>query len=117
MNVKWYGTAIISMTAADETILFDPFISLNDAGRSDLDDFTLHFIRRIKPQAVFLQHFDDSFPPVSNQTLFLDLQFPFKAFHWCYLVLVVFYLTHIRCKMHNTFKCLFQIGLHDTRDD
>ena len=36
-------------------------------GRSDLYDFALHFVRRINPQAIFLHHFDDSFPPVSNE--------------------------------------------------
>jgi len=36
-------------------------------GRSDMEEYALHFIRRIKPHAVFLQHFDDSFPPVSSE--------------------------------------------------
>ncbi len=35
-------------------------------GRSNLDDFALEFINQINPRAIFLQHFDDSFPPISN---------------------------------------------------
>ena len=33
MIIKWYGTAGISLTIADQTILFDPFISFNEANR------------------------------------------------------------------------------------
>lgn len=35
-------------------------------GRSDLLSYALPFIRRIEPKAVYLHHFDDSFPPVSS---------------------------------------------------
>lgn len=36
-------------------------------GRSDLNDFTLQFVERINPRAVFLHHFDDTFPPISSE--------------------------------------------------
>ncbi len=36
-------------------------------GRSDLDNYTLQFVERIKPKNIFLHHYDDSFPPVSRK--------------------------------------------------
>ncbi|MHB8918560.1 MAG: MBL fold metallo-hydrolase [Desulfocucumaceae bacterium] len=36
-------------------------------GRSDLDHYALQFVQRVKPQNVYLHHFDDSFPPVSSR--------------------------------------------------
>lgn len=35
-------------------------------GRSDIDDYAMQFVRMIKPKALYLHHFDDSFPPVSS---------------------------------------------------
>jgi L-ascorbate metabolism protein UlaG (beta-lactamase superfamily) len=35
-------------------------------GRADLSVYALQFVQRIKPKALFLHHFDDTFPPVSN---------------------------------------------------
>lgn len=35
-------------------------------GRSDLNTYALKFIEMLKPKALYLHHFDDSFPPVSN---------------------------------------------------
>lgn len=35
-------------------------------GRSDLLTYAPGFIRRFQPKAVYLHHFDDAFPPVSN---------------------------------------------------
>jgi len=35
-------------------------------GRSDLNTYTLNIINRLKPKALYLHHFDDSFPPVSD---------------------------------------------------
>ncbi len=32
-------------------------------GRSDLDEYSLQFVQRLKPKSVYLYHFDDSFPP------------------------------------------------------
>lgn len=34
-------------------------------GRSDIDDYALVHIKLIKPKAILLHHFDDSFPPIS----------------------------------------------------
>lgn len=42
-------------------------LSLPFQGRSDIEDLALEFVGKIKPQKVFLQHFDDSFPPISNE--------------------------------------------------
>lgn len=36
-------------------------------GRSDINRYAMDFVRRIKPGAIFLHHFDDSFPPISSQ--------------------------------------------------
>jgi L-ascorbate metabolism protein UlaG (beta-lactamase superfamily) len=35
-------------------------------GRSDLNTYALTIISRLKPKALYLHHFDDSFPPVSD---------------------------------------------------
>lgn len=42
-------------------------LSLPYQGRSDLESYALPFIRRFRPQGVYLHHFDDSFPPVSSR--------------------------------------------------
>lgn len=36
-------------------------------GRSDLEKFGLDIVRRLKPKKVFLDHYDDSFPPISDK--------------------------------------------------
>ncbi|MEW5785874.1 MAG: MBL fold metallo-hydrolase [Bacillota bacterium] len=41
-------------------------LTLPFQGRSDLDDYALAFVRRLEPRALFMHHFDDSFPPVSS---------------------------------------------------
>lgn len=46
-------------TGADILIL--PF-----QGRSDLEKCGLSIVRRLKPKKVFLDHYDDSFPPISD---------------------------------------------------
>jgi L-ascorbate metabolism protein UlaG (beta-lactamase superfamily) len=35
-------------------------------GRSDLAMYALPFVTRIKPKTIYLHHFDDTFPPISN---------------------------------------------------
>lgn len=47
-------------TGADLLIL--PF-----QGRSDLEEYALGIVRRLKPRAVLLDHYDDAFPPVSDE--------------------------------------------------
>lgn len=47
-------------TGADVLIL--PF-----QGRSDLEKYALGIVRRLKPRAVLLDHYDDAFPPVSDE--------------------------------------------------
>lgn len=47
-------------TGADMLIL--PF-----QGRSDLEKLGLSIVRRLKPKEVLLDHYDDSFPPVSDE--------------------------------------------------
>ncbi len=41
-------------------------LTLPFQGRSDLNSYALQFIERLKPKALYLHHFDDSFPPVSS---------------------------------------------------
>lgn len=44
-------------------------------GRSDLDTYAIHFIKKFMPQKIFLHHFDDTFPPLSSNvdtTQFVD---------------------------------------------
>lgn len=36
-------------------------------GRSDQDSYALRFVERLKPKAVLLDHYDDAFPPMSNE--------------------------------------------------
>jgi L-ascorbate metabolism protein UlaG (beta-lactamase superfamily) len=35
-------------------------------GRSDLDKYAVKIIERLKPKKILLDHFDDSFPPISS---------------------------------------------------
>lgn len=35
-------------------------------GRSDLEMYALPFVAGIKPKTIYLHHFDDTFPPISN---------------------------------------------------
>ncbi len=54
---------------------FEPdLLTLPFQGRSDLTHYVLPFINKLKPKALYLHHFDDSFPPISSQ---VDLK-PFK---------------------------------------
>ena len=53
-------------TGADILIL--PF-----QGRSDLERYALGIVRRLKPRAVLLDHYDDAFPPVSDEIPTEDL--------------------------------------------
>ena len=45
----------------DADVLILPF-----QGRSDLEAYALGIIRRLRPRAVLLDHYDDAFPPVSD---------------------------------------------------
>ena len=36
-------------------------------GRSDQDSYALQFVERLKPKAVLLDHYDDTFPPMSGE--------------------------------------------------
>lgn len=47
-------------TGADVLVL--PF-----QGRSGLEEYALGIVRRLKPRAVLLDHYDDAFPPVSDE--------------------------------------------------
>ncbi|HNX28391.1 MAG TPA: MBL fold metallo-hydrolase [Syntrophomonadaceae bacterium] len=71
-HIKAEGQQILHMGSMgmcfDEDYPSDiEILTLPFQGRSDIDDFAMHFIRRINPKAVFLHHFDDSFPPISNE--------------------------------------------------
>jgi hypothetical protein len=35
-------------------------------GRSDLAEYSIPYINLIKPQTLYLHHFDDTFPPISS---------------------------------------------------
>ncbi len=43
-------------------------------GRSDLDCYSLQFIEKLAPKAVYLHHYDDSFPPVSSPAKIIPFQ-------------------------------------------
>lgn len=47
-------------TGADVLIL--PF-----QGRSDLESYALDIVRKLKPRSVLLDHYDDAFPPISDE--------------------------------------------------
>ncbi len=36
-------------------------------GRSDLETYALDIVRRLQPRAVLLDHYDDAFPPISDE--------------------------------------------------
>ena len=46
---------------ADADVLILPF-----QGRSNLEAYALGIVRRLRPRAVLLDHYDDAFPPVSD---------------------------------------------------
>lgn len=71
-DIRADGRRILHMGSlgicSDETYPDDvDILSLPFQGRSDIEDLAVQFVGKINPQAVFLQHFDDSFPPVSNE--------------------------------------------------
>ncbi len=35
-------------------------------GRSDLNEYSLQFMEKLQPKALYLHHFDDTFPPISR---------------------------------------------------
>ncbi|MFZ5644726.1 MAG: MBL fold metallo-hydrolase [Bacillota bacterium] len=41
-------------------------LTLPFQGRSDLDSYALQFVQKAEPKAIYLHHFDDSFPPISS---------------------------------------------------
>ena len=41
-------------------------LTLPFQGRADVSVYALQLVQRIKPQALFLHHFDNTFPPISN---------------------------------------------------
>jgi len=41
-------------------------LTLPFQGRADVSLYALQFVKRIKPRALFLHHFDNTFPPISN---------------------------------------------------
>jgi len=42
-------------------------LTLPFQGRSDLDSYAMKFVDRLEPKALYLHHFDNSFPPVSSR--------------------------------------------------
>ncbi len=43
-------------------------------GRSDLDTYSMQFIEKLKPKALYLHHYDDAFPPVSSAPKIIPFQ-------------------------------------------
>jgi len=41
-------------------------LALPFQGRSDLENYALSFVKKIRPKTIYLHHFDDAFPPVSS---------------------------------------------------
>ncbi len=42
-------------------------LTLPFQGRSNIDNYAIQFIERLEPKALYLHHFDDSFPPISSR--------------------------------------------------
>ena len=74
-------TVVYEIAAADKRILLMGSLNLDEnteypknadllvlpfQGRSDLDVYAMDFIKRLEPKKVLLDHFDNSFPPVSS---------------------------------------------------
>ena len=75
-------TVVFDISAADRRILLLGSLNLDDhteypigadllilpfQGRSDITKYSMSFIERLKPKKVVLDHFDDTFPPVSSE--------------------------------------------------
>jgi L-ascorbate metabolism protein UlaG (beta-lactamase superfamily) len=57
-----------SLNLADDEVYPEGIdvLTLPFQGRSDLDVYALQFVQKIKPHILFLHHFDNTFPPISN---------------------------------------------------
>ena len=84
-------TVVYDISAADKRILLLGSLNLDDdteypagadllilpfQGRSDISKYAMPFIDRLQPKKVLLDHFDDTFPPISSNVktgLFLSL--------------------------------------------
>ena len=75
-------TVIFDISAADQRVLLLGSLNLDEQteypigadllilpfqGRSDISKYALPFIERLQPKKVLLDHFDDTFPPVSSE--------------------------------------------------
>ncbi len=43
-------------------------------GRSDINKYAFKFVKKLKPKAIYLHHFDDTFPPISRHVDFSSFQ-------------------------------------------
>lgn len=69
MTLQWYGTASLLLSEGNSVIAFDPtgadVLVLLFQGRSDPSHLGESLVRRLRPKAVLLDHYDDSFPPMT----------------------------------------------------
>ena len=80
MCVEAGETVVYDISAADKRILLLGSLNLDDAveypqgadllilpfqGRSDINKYAMSFIDRLRPKKVLLDHFNDTFPPIS----------------------------------------------------
>jgi len=52
-------------------------------GRSDIKDAAMKAIARIKPKMVFLDHFDNAFPPISRNVGTVKGFEKINCYYWC----------------------------------
>jgi len=82
INTESGETVVYDITVQGERILLMGSLNLDDdveypagadllilpfQGRSDIAEYSMRFVERLKPKKVLLDHFDDTFPPVSSQ--------------------------------------------------
>ena len=75
-------TVVYDISAADKRILLLGSMNLDDRteyptgadllimpfqGRSNIEKYAMQFIEKLQPKKVLLDHFDDSFPPISSE--------------------------------------------------
>jgi len=75
-------TVVFNINTADKRVLLMGSLNLDDIinypgevdllimpfqGRSDISEYAIDIIKRLTPKKILLDHFDDSFPPISSQ--------------------------------------------------
>lgn len=66
-NTKVLHLGSLNLCAGEEYPQDVNVLCLPFQGRSDLLAYTVPLVQKLKPQSIFLHHFDNSFPPISSQ--------------------------------------------------